>query len=67
MKKVHLLSKKRGGWKVLFRHWLAQYLLNQGESLEVIDTDPSNATLSGFKALKAQHIQLMEGDRLNGG
>ena len=29
--------------------------------MEVIDTDPSNATLSGFKALKGQHIQLMEG------
>jgi hypothetical protein len=68
MKKVHFVLQKKGGvGKSVTANWLAQYLISQGELLEVIDTDPSNATLSGFKALKAQHIQLMEGTVLKAG
>lgn len=68
MKKTHFVLQKKGGvGKSVTANWLAQYLLSQGEILEVIDTDPSNATLSGFKALKGQHIQLMEGTVLKEG
>ena len=66
MKKAHFVLQKRGGLgKTVTACWLAQYLLSKGESLEIIDTDPSNATLSSFKALKGQHVQLMEGTVLN--
>jgi hypothetical protein len=44
---------------------IAQYLRSCGESVEVVDTDPSNATLSGYKALNGHRIQLMEGTVLN--
>lgn len=68
MKKTHFVLQKRGGLgKSVTASWLAQYLLSKGEALEVIDTDPSNATLSSYKALKGQHIQLMEGTVLNEG
>lgn len=66
MKKVHFILQKKGGvGKSVLAGWFSQYLLSIGEPVEVIDTDPSNATLSGFKALKGQHIQLMEGSKLN--
>lgn len=66
MKKAHFILQKRGGLgKTVTACWLAQYVLSTGESLEIIDTDPSNATLSSFKALKGQHVQLMEGTVLN--
>ena len=62
MKKAHFVLQKKGGLgKSVTACWLAQYLLNEGETLAVIDTDPSNATLSSFKALNGQHIRLMEG------
>ncbi len=66
MKKIHFILQKRGGLgKTVTASWLAQFFISIGESIEIIDTDPSNATLSSFKALKAQHIQLMEGTVLN--
>jgi hypothetical protein len=66
MKKAHFVLQKRGGLgKTVTASWLAQYVISIGEGIEIIDTDPSNATLSSFKALKAQHVQLMEGTVLN--
>lgn len=66
MKKTHFILQKRGGLgKTVAACFLAQYSISNGEPIEIIDTDPSNATLSSFKALNAQHIKLMEGTVLN--
>jgi len=66
MKKVHFILQKKGGvGKSVAALMLAQYLRSIGEPVEVIDTDPSNATLFSYKALNGQRIQLMEGNVLN--
>ena len=66
MKKAHFILQKKGGvGKSVAALMLAQYLRSVGEPVEVIDTDPSNATLFSYKALNGQRIQLMEGNQLN--
>jgi CobQ/CobB/MinD/ParA family nucleotide binding protein len=66
MKKVHFILQKKGGvGKSVAALMLAQYLRSVNEPVEVIDTDPSNATLFSYKALNGQRIQLMEGNVLN--
>jgi hypothetical protein len=66
MKQAHFILQKKGGvGKSVAALFLAQYLRSCGEPVEVIDTDPSNATLFSYKALNGQRIQLMEGNVLN--
>ena len=66
MRKAHFILQKKGGvGKSVAALMLAQYLRSIGEPVEVIDTDPSNATLFSYKALNGQRIQLMEGNVLN--
>lgn len=66
MKNVHFILQKKGGvGKSVAALMLSQYLRSIGEPVEVIDTDPSNATLFSYKALNGQRIQLMEGNVLN--
>lgn len=66
MKKAHFILQKKGGvGKSVAALMLAQYLRSINEPVEVIDTDPSNATLFSYKALNGQRIQLMEGNLLN--
>lgn len=66
MKNVHFILQKKGGvGKSVAALLLAQYLRSVGEPVEIIDTDPSNATLFSYKALNGQRIQLMEGNVLN--
>lgn len=68
MKQVHFTLQAKGGvGKSLIASLVAQYLLSRGESVEVVDTDPSNATLHGYKALNVQRLELMEGSTLNEG
>lgn len=66
MKQVHIPLQSKGGiGKTVIANFLSQYVYSLGEPLEVVDADPSNATLAAFKALKASRLNLMEGSILN--
>lgn len=65
MKHVHLTLQGKGGvGKSLVSSLVTQYLRAKGEPVAVIDTDPVNATLAGYKAFDAQRLKLMEGGTL---
>src|SRR5262249_38788107 len=44
---------------------MAQYKIYKGQNPLCIDTDPINATFHGFKALKVQRLEIMNGDEIN--
>lgn len=57
---VHLLLQGKGGvGKSLVAAILVQYLLARGETVNPIDTDPVNQTLSQYEDLSVQPLQLM--------
>lgn len=57
---VHLLLQGKGGvGKSLVAAILVQYLLARGETVNPIDADPVNQTLSQYKDLSVQSLQLM--------
>src|SRR5687768_8770781 len=61
MNQAHFILQAKGGvGKSLAASVIAQFLRGRGESVEVVDTDPSNATLFGYKALNVQRLDLME-------
>lgn len=58
---IHLSLQGKGGvGKTLVASILAQYFRHAGRDLKCIDTDPVNQTLSQYKALGAQHLDLMD-------
>lgn len=60
MTQVHIVLQPKGGvGKSVVASFIAQYLKESGSPFIAIDTDPNNATLSGYKALKAQRLELM--------
>ena len=62
---VHFVLQGKGGvGKSLVAAFLAQYLAKSGDVV-CIDTDPVNQTLLNYKALNAQHINLMDDSRIN--
>jgi hypothetical protein len=66
MRQVHLPLQAKGGIGKTYVAWLiSQYILDQERPLQVVDADPSNATLYAFKALMAQRLDLMNGTVLN--
>lgn len=68
MNQAHLILQAKGGvGKSLAASLIAQYLRGLGKPVEVVDTDPSNATLFGYKALNVQRLDLMDGTVLNEG
>lgn len=65
MKNVHFTLQGKGGvGKSLVSSLIAQYLRAKGESVTVVDTDPVNATLAGYKAFGTQRLELMENGSL---
>ncbi|GLR55197.1 P-loop NTPase [Shinella yambaruensis] len=65
MKNVHMTLQGKGGvGKSLVSALLAQYLIEKGEPVRVVDTDPVNMTLAGFEAFKATRLNLMDGGTL---
>ena len=44
---------------------LAQFLTSRGETPLCIDTDPTNATFAGFKALNVRKLALLEDGDIN--
>ncbi|AIC11746.1 conjugal transfer protein TraL (plasmid) [Xylella fastidiosa subsp. morus] len=64
---IHFTLQGKGGvGKSLVSSLLAQYFNSiDGCTVKCVDTDPVNQTLSNYKALNAQHIQLMNGSKIN--
>lgn len=59
-KKVHLILQGKGGvGKSLIAVLLAQYNQDKGNHVICIDTDPSNKTLAGYRALETVEIDLL--------
>lgn len=57
---VHLSLQGKGGvGKSLVASIVAQYYGYRGAEVQCIDTDPVNQTLSQYRALKAQHLNLL--------
>jgi hypothetical protein len=66
MAKAHFVLQGRGGvGKTLAAVMLAQGLYSMGREPANIDTDPVNATFSGYAALKVQRLEIMEDDEIN--
>lgn len=65
MKQVHFTLQGKGGvGKTFVSSLISQYLRSKGEPVVVIDTDPVNATLSGYAAFDTQRLELMESGSL---
>lgn len=63
---VHFTLQGKGGvGKSLVSALLAQYFGSLGIEPKCIDTDPVNQTLVNYKALKAQHVDLMAGSKID--
>lgn len=65
-KRVHFTLQGKGGvGKSFVSSLVAQFYASKGLPLICIDTDPVNATLTGYKALGARRIDLLDGSTLN--
>ncbi len=63
---VHLILQGKGGvGKSLTAAFLAQYFESIGIEPKCIDTDPVNQTFTNFLALKAQHLPILDGKKIN--
>lgn len=66
MSRIHLVLQGKGGvGKSMVAATMAQYKLSRGEQLLCIDTDPVNATFSGYRMLNVQWTNLLDGDEIN--
>ena len=66
MANIHMVLQGKGGvGKSFVAALLAQYMMQAGQRPLCIDTDPVNATFHGYKGLKVQRLQIMEGDEIN--
>ncbi len=66
MAHIHMILQGKGGvGKSVLAALLAQYMTLKGQNPLCIDTDPVNSTFHGYKALKVQRLQIMEGDEIN--
>lgn len=66
MATVNMVLQGKGGvGKSLVASLLAQYFIEYDYPLACIDTDPVNTTFAGYEALKADVIEIMEGDNIN--
>ncbi|MRD49353.1 conjugal transfer protein TraL [Caenimonas koreensis DSM 17982] len=64
---VHFTLQGKGGvGKSLVSALLAQFFQSiDGCTVKCVDTDPVNQTLASYKALGAQHIQLLSGSKID--
>lgn len=66
MAKVHIVLQGKGGvGKSLIASVLAQYKTSKGHQPLCVDTDPVNATFSGYEALNVRRLDILEGDEIN--
>ena len=63
---VHFSLQGKGGvGKSVVASWLAQYLRTKDLSVTCIDTDPVNATMTQFKDLNAEHLNVLKSGGIN--
>lgn len=63
---VHMILQGKGGvGKSFIAAAIAQYKTARGAHPVCIDTDPVNATFSGYKSIGAKRLQILEGDEIN--
>jgi hypothetical protein len=63
---VHFSLQGKGGvGKSVVASWLAQYFRSKDRTVTCIDTDPVNATLSQFKDLCAEHVNVLRAGGIN--
>jgi len=63
---VHFSLQGKGGvGKSVVASWLAQYFRSKDRPVTCIDTDPVNATLSQFKDLGAEHVNVLRSGGIN--
>jgi hypothetical protein len=63
---VHFSLQGKGGvGKSVVASWLAQYFRSKDLAPTCIDTDPVNATLSQFKDLNAEHLNVLKAGVIN--
>jgi len=63
---IHFSLQGKGGvGKSVVASWLAQYFQSMDIPVICIDTDPVNATLSQFKDLHADHLNVLKAGRIN--
>lgn len=60
-----ILQGKGGVGKSFIAATLAQYKASKGQKSLCIDTDPINATFTGYKALNVTRLHIMDGDEIN--
>jgi hypothetical protein len=66
MSTVHFILQGKGGvGKSLVAALLCQYLKQHGLPLSAVDTDPVNATFTGYKELEVKRLNIMEGDDID--
>ena len=66
MAKIHLVLQAKGGvGKSFISAMLAQYKRAHGQDPLCIDTDPMNATFTGYKALGVRKLSLLDGDEID--
>ncbi|MCG7556059.1 MULTISPECIES: conjugal transfer protein TraL [Pseudoalteromonas] len=66
MAKIHMILQGKGGvGKSLCCSLLAQYTQSLNVPALCIDTDPVNATFTGYSKLDVKKLDIMEGDEIN--
>lgn len=66
MKRVHFVLQGKGGvGKTFVASLLAQYHMENDRDVVCIDTDPVNATFSGYQGFPVSRLELTEGNEVN--
>lgn len=66
MADIHIVLQGKGGvGKSVVSSLITQQQKEAEKTVLPIDTDPVNATFSGYKALEAEYIDIMDGDDIN--
>src|SRR6476660_9230891 len=62
---VHLVLQGKGGiGKSVIASWLGEYLLKRGGKVHCIDGDPVNRSLTQYKSLNAEKLDLVNEEGL---
>lgn len=63
MKRVHFILQGKGGvGKSFVSSLITQFLLDRGDAVMAIDTDPNNATLTSIRAINATFLELFDAE-----
>ena len=62
---IHLILQGKGGvGKSVIASWLAEFLISRGRQVRCVDGDPVNRSLSQYKTLGAENLDLVNEDGL---